>query len=159
MEKKGFYCPICQKLLNIDNIIKIYKQNGINLEKNLHEAIQRLRNICKKKCLFCLKKANKKESENNKTKTFFKLNIIKSQEENIKINSSNLEEMLNNCEDSHLICSNCYKIISKNKKVIKAEGNIYKKIFCNICNIEHYIDMKEWNSFIRQKKCCKCIFF
>ena len=159
LEKKGFHCPICQKSLNIDNIIKIYNQNGINLEKNLHEAIQRLRNICKKKCLFCLKKTNKKEFESNKIKAFFKLNIIKSQEENIKINSNNLEEMLNNCEDSHLICSNCYKIISKNKKVIKAEGNIYKKIFCNICNIEHYIDMKEWNSFIRQKKCCKCIFF
>ena len=159
LEKKGFHCPICHKLLNIDNIIKIYNQNGINLEKNLHEAIQRLRNICKKKCLFCLKKTTKKEFENRKTKTFFKLNIIKSQEENIKNNSYNLEEMLNSCEDSHLICSNCHKIISKNKKVIKTEGNIYKKIFCNICNIEHYIDMKEWNSFIRQKKCCKCIFF
>ena len=159
LEKKNFQCPICHKKLNIDNIIPIYKQYGINLENKYHEAIERLKIICQKRCFFCSKKLNKINVDNNIIKTYFKLNIKKSIEENNLLNGNNLDEMINICEDPHIICSKCHKILSKNKKVIKNGENMYKKIFCNICYIEHYIDMKEWNSFLRLKACCKCVIF
>ena len=161
LEKKNFHCPICHKGLNIDNFISIFKQNGMNLDYFYNDALQRLKKICQKKCLFCLKKINKIEVESNKMKNHFKFSVKKTIENDNDFidKEENLKEQLDCCEDNHLICFNCYKILNKIKKGIKKEENMYKKIFCNICNIEHFIDMKEWQNLGKAKSCCKCEIF
>ena len=158
LEKKKFECPICNKKLNLDNFIIIFEQNGINLEYYYNDAIERFKNICHKKCLICLKKIYKME-ENNKIKSFLNFNV-KTYKENKFINDEEkLEAGMDYCEDYHSICLNCYKLLNKNKRGIKKEEIIYKKIFCNICNIDHYIDMKEWKNFKSKNNCCNCVVF
>ena len=164
LEKKNFDCPLCHKKLNIDNFIIILTQKGINLEYNYSDAIERFRHICQTKCLFCLKKINKAEVENNKIKNYlqFKVKISIEEENNINdiiLKNNKLEEGLEYCEDSHLVCNNCYKILNKDKQGIKKGGSFYKKVFCHLCNTDHYIDMKEWNDYKGAKYCCKCIVF
>ena len=159
LEKKNFICPICLKKLDIDKFYIIMKRNGVNLESYCNEAIQRLKNICQKKCLNCLKKTNKIES--HKIKKYIKFNVKTFIEGEIDLNNKKqkLQFYLNHCEDMHMLCYNCYKMLSKNKREIKNEGIIYKKIICNICNIEHYVDIKEWNKFKKANYCCKCLIF
>ena len=151
LEKKKFECPLCLKKLDIDKFYFIIRKNGINLENYYNEAIQRLKNICQKKCLNCLKKISKIEV--HKIKKYIKFNI------KTFIEGEKLESDLDHCSDIHLICYNCHKMINKNKREIKNEGNIYKRIICNICNIEHYVDIKEWNKFKKTNYCCKCLIF
>ena len=160
IEKKRFECPVCFKQLNINNFIDIFKQNGINLESYYNDAKQRLKILCQKKCLFCLKKINKIEGNKKRIKNYLKFNVKKIIEENNNITEEEkLEEELNYCEDYHILCFNCYKIINKNKIGIKNNGLIYKKIVCNICNYDHFIDMKDWKNLKIENKCCKCIIF
>ena len=163
LEKKRFECQVCFKKLNINNFIDIFKQNGINLESYYNDAKQRLKSLCQKKCLFCLKKIDKIEGKKNRIKNYIKVNVkIIIEENNINNNiteEEKLEKELNYCEDYHVLCLNCHKILNKNKIGLKNDGNIYKKINCNICNYDHFIDMKDWKYLKSENKCCKCIIF
>ena len=159
LEKKRFECPVCFKKWNINNFIDIYKQNGVHLESYYNDAKQRLKNLCQKKCLYCLKKIDKMEGhKKNKIKNYIKFNVNKIMEENNNNISEEekLEEELNYCEDYHILCFNCHKILNKNKIGIKNNGLVYKKIICNICNYDHFIDMKDWKNLKMENKCCKC---
>ena len=94
-------------------------------------------------------------------KNYFKFSIKKTIENdnNFLDKEENLKDQLDCCEDSHLICFNCHKILNKIKNGNNKEESTYKKIYCNICNIDHYIDMKEWQSFSKSNRCCKCKIF
>ena len=161
LQKKIFKCPLCHKNLDYNNFIVIFKQNENILEYDYNDAKQRMKKICIKKCLSCSKKINKIGLD-IKVKSHFKIKVkIFIDDENNFVNNNNqkLEEGFDYCEDVHSICCNCYKILNKNNKVEKKDGNTYKKLFCNICNIEHYIDINEWNSFKKSNICCKCNIF
>ena len=158
LEKKLFKCPLCSKNLNINNFVKIFEKNKANLEHDYNEAKQRLKKVCVKKCLFCLKKINKIEVDSN-IKKHIKFKVTLFLDEDDAINNNILEKGLDYCDDEHSLCSNCFKVLNKNKKELKKDKDVYKIVYCNICNIEHYIDMKEWNKFKSSNKCCKCNIF
>ena len=159
LEKKLFKCPICNKSLDVKNFAKIIDGNKNNLERDYNDAKQRLKKICIKKCLYCLKKIKNIEVDSNIKKYMkFKVKIHVEEEDDI-INNNVIEKGLDYCEDEHSLCYNCFKVLNKNKKEIKKDKNVYKIVYCNICNIEHYIDMKEWNQYKRSNSCCKCNVF
>ena len=159
LEKKLFKCPLCNKSLDVKNFAKIIDGNKNNLERDYNDAKQRLKKICIKKCLYCLKKIKNIEVDSNIKKYMkFKVKIHVEEEDDI-INNNVIEKGLDYCEDEHSLCYNCFKVLNKNKKEIKKDKNVYKIVYCNICNIEHYIDMKEWNQYKRSNSCCKCNVF
>ena len=58
----------------------------------------------------------------------------------------------------HIVCLECFKR-NRNKKIKRINDVEYKVIFCNICGIKHYSNMKEWDKWDRNDICCKCHIF
>lgn len=63
----------------------------------------------------------------------------------------------------HILCVSCVekemKIDSNDKKGNKANVEKFKVVACKICDVDHKIDMKEWNRIFKKACCSGCNIF
>ena len=58
----------------------------------------------------------------------------------------------------HCLCIPCYKKV-KIKRTKKLNEENYNVVGCNICGVNHLINIKDWNRVIKNDVCCKCDIF
>ena len=163
-------CPQCNEIFNLQYLTILFEDKGKNFEEQYNNSKKRMKNYCKTICFICEKKFNNEkilEVSHNSKKELFQINVtinkhcIKRRKKINEINNENDYERENEIDYSdtqHIICIECYK---KNKGgKIKKMGEItYKEIMCNICGIQHYINLKEWDRLSKNDICCKCNIF
>ena len=148
LNEKSIHCQLCKKKLNLENYIKILKENNFDLKNYYIDANERLKNYCATKCFTCGKDLDNHNEEDDED-DFLKFQVRDFAKSN--------DELCDNNNYKHVICSECYKILRKeNKKKKRVEGKDYKVIYCNICGKKHYIKLKEWKD---TGTCCKCAIF
>ena len=161
-------CPICDKSLNLQNIIMLLEERGRDFENEYNEAKIRMKNYVKTLCFICKKEfENEKSLEvpHNSRRELFHLNVMINKhcfKDSKKNNDKNLDiEKQNEIDYSnitHVICFSCYKK-NKNSKMKEIDNVEYKVFTCNICGIRHYISVKEWDKWNKHEVCCKCYIF
>ena len=173
-EKKELYnndgskCPICDKNINLQNLIMLLEERGRDFENEYNEAKIRMKNYVKSLCFICKKKfENEKSLEvpHNSRRDLFHLNVMinkhcfKDLKKNNDINNDvEKENELDYTNITHVICLSCYKK-NKNSKIKEIDNIEYKVFTCNICGIRHYISIKEWDKWNKHEVCCKCKIF
>lgn len=143
---------VCKKTFNYSEAIQFFS-NTILVEESIKAKV-RLIQYVSRTCLICLEDRFD-ENIANKEYRKFKIVLIPIDE---KIKG------IDYIDTDHTICSTCFiktnnnkyeDIESKSKSVSKYKG--MKKIHCNICNIFHFIEKRDWiktnNSDCCSKKC------
>ena len=159
-------CPLCEKNLNLHYLIMLFEEKGKNFEFEYNEAKIRMKNCCKTMCFDCLKKfSNEKSLEvsHNSQKLMLQIKVMinkhcfKDSKRNIG-DAIEEEYEIDYSDVDHIVCLECFKR-NRNKKIKRINDVEYKVIFCNICGIKHYSNMKEWDKWDRNDICCKCHIF
>ena len=161
-------CPICDKNINLQNLIMLLEERGREFEEEYNEAKIRMKNYIKTLCFICKKKfENEKSLEvpHNSRRDLIHLNVMinkhcfkdykKNNDKNYDVEKENEIDYSN---ITHVICFNCYKK-NKNSKIKEIDNVEYKVFSCNICGIRHYIKVKEWDKWNKHEVCCKCNIF
>ena len=164
-------CPNCQKMLNLQYLTMLFEERGKEFGNEYNNAKKRMKNYCKTMCFICEKKFNNEKSlevSHNSKKDLLQINVMINKH---CIKKSKINEIINNdendyekeneidyCDTPHIICFDCYK---KNKggKVKKIREIQYKVMMCNICGIQHYVSVKDWERWNKNDVCCKCEIF
>ena len=159
-------CPLCEKKINLHYLVLLFEEKGRNFEFEYNEAKIRMKNYCKTMCFDCQKKfSNEKSLEvsHNSQKLILQIKVMINNHcfKDSKRNYGDGIEEENGIDYSdvdHIVCLECYKK-NRNKRVKRINDVEYKVIFCNICGIRHYSNMKEWDKWDRNEICCKCLIF
>ena len=167
-------CPKCQKTLNMQYLTMLFEGMGKEFGNEYDEAKKRMQILCKTLCFICekkLKDENNLEVPNKAKKKYnlYKLNVminkhcIKKNKINEILNNDNgddyeKENEIDYCDAPHIICTDCYKKnrVGKIKNISEIE---YKVMQCNICGIQHYVSVKEWDRWNKNEVCCRCNIF
>ena len=177
-EKKQLYeqdldkCPLCEQKISLSYLIMLLQTQGRNFENETEEAITRMSNYCQTICFNCLQKYGNEDNievEHNKNKKMIKLNVqinkhlIKEAKKNKNKNKDeNYENEYENGIDyndaQHCLCIPCYKKV-KIKRTKKLNEENYNVVGCNICGVNHLINIKDWNRVVKNDVCCKCDIF
>ena len=160
-------CPICQKQLNLQNIIMLLEERGREFETEFKDAKIRMANYIKTLCFICEKKFENGKSlevSHNSKRELLKINVminmhcIKDSKRNNEIDNNNnfeKDQDIDYSDNTHVVCLNCYKK-NKNAKIKQIQNIQYKVFICQICGIRHYISAKEWDKWSKNDACCKC---
>lgn len=156
-------CPLCEKSLNLNYLVMLFEGKGRNFEFEYNEAKIRMKNCCKTTCFDCLKKfSNEKSLEvsHNSQKLILQIKVMINKhcfKDSRRNNPDGIEELyeIDYSDVDHVVCLECYKR-NRNKKIKRINDIEYKVIFCNICGIRHYSNMKEWDKWDKNDICCKC---
>ena len=159
-------CPLCEKNINLHYLVMLFEEKGRNFEFEYNEAKIRMKNYCKTMCFDCQKKfSNEKSLEvsHNSQKLMLQIKVMinkhcfKDAKRNIA-DGIELEYEIDYSDVDHIVCIECYKR-NRNQRIKRINDVEYKVIFCNICGIRHYSNMKEWDKWERNDICCKCHIF
>ena len=144
---------ICGNNFDLNERLKLIEIEDIYIRK----AIDRMNDIIDNKCFICEKDIEQKydvptNKQNNK---YHEISIF--------IPSSFTQDKIENLDyrnDKHMICFNCYKKESQNKKIsnFTYQNKEYIKILCQLCNVLHLIDKIHWKN-LTPKSTCGCYIF
>lgn len=158
---------LCKSQFNYSDSIKLLPSS---FDEENTQAINRMSDIVSTKCMKCLETIIKPSDrilvQSTATKRLYQKMKIQ------KVNNDKLKKGLDYSDNEHLICIKCYKSIdcelnesvkfclsqdqSLNNTIdkISKQGRNGKGIQCNICNIEHIVDRKDWDG-MRKNSCCE----
>ena len=155
-EKKNYKNEkcVCDKNFDLNEGLKLIEYDKIYIRK----AIERMINIIDNNCFICEKNIEQLKCEvpsNKQNNKYYEINITIP---NFFIQDKT--ENLDYVNDKHIICSNCYKKESQNKKLTNFtyQSREYIKLFCQLCNIYHLIDKISWKK-LSPKSSCGCNIF
>ena len=148
----------CNLPFNVESALKILSQTNREYKDR---AIKRLELYATHICMRCtlpLRGENEGLQIKSSTDTYHVLKIA--------FNETNRDGTKEIAKTDHLICNSCVDKILKHdqseaakKKKLGANINIpanFKHVQCKICEEEHSVDIKEWNSIFKRACCAQC---